>query len=174
MSDDHTHKHRPHDHASGATREMAEFRWLFNQSRYQQLATMANSATEGVWQYLLAVHGGAVAGMLGFIGAVPAYRNTGWSYAALLVFVLGLVVLGVARAHSVHRTNSITLHWIDVMDRYYNGDITWSQACQADIDKVKVRKWIPWVLGWTSMVLFVVGIALAAYTFWMFGPEVCP
>lgn len=140
----------PYDHVRGATAEMAEFRWHHHNSRFDQLVTLTSGAHEGVWQYLLAVNGGAVAGMIGFIGAVQEYRSAVWSYVALLIFVLGLVLVGVGRAHSIHRTNTVFMGWNSLMEKYYSGELSWSEALQKDVENTDKQASIPWLLGWAS------------------------
>lgn len=159
----------PYDHVRGATAAMTEFRWNHHNSRFNQLVTLTAGANEGVWQYLLAVNGGAVAGMVGFIGAVAEYRSAVWSYIALFIFVLGLVIVGIARAHSIHRTNSVFLGWNSVMEKYYSGEITWSEALQKDEENTSNQAAIPWILGWTSFGLFLCGLSVVAYAMWKIG-----
>ncbi|WP_439587679.1 hypothetical protein [Hydrogenophaga sp.] len=133
--------------------------------RFDQLNTLLNTVTGSVWSYLLAVNGGAAAGMLAFIGAKPDLAVKPWPYVVLGVFVLGLILVGVAHAFLAHKVQRLTDSWVEGTDLYYQNKMKWSALIDRDVALVARWKRVPWVLGWGALLAFVAGVFAAAIGF---------
>jgi len=133
--------------------------------RFHQLNGLLNTYSSAVWSYLLAVNGGAAAGMLAFIGARSDIAKLQWPYWVLGVFVVGVVLIGFAHAFMVHKAQALIDNWNLNMDRYWRSEITWSHLHVLDNRLVDDRAKVPWILGWTSLLLFFLGVCGAAWGF---------
>lgn len=144
---------------------LKQVRSKYHDERFQQLNGLLISNSAAVWTYLLAVNGGAAAGTLAFIGAKADIANQVWPYWLLGVFLLGVILVGLAHAFLVHKAQSLVDNWISLTDRYWRNEIEWKDVQRDDDKAVDKHDWLPWVLGWASLLLFICGVAWAAYEF---------
>jgi len=144
---------------------LTQIRAKYNDDRFQQLNGLLGSATSSTWTYLLTVNGGAAAGLLAFIGSKPELAKLQWPYLVLLVFMSGLIFVGLAHAFIVHKVQALVDGWVENTGRYWRNEVVWSYVI--DEDKKLVRKWalIPWMLGWASLLTFLTGVLWAALRF---------
>lgn len=150
------------DHHKDTSVEVMYRHEQHNQRRFDQLNGLLTASSGAVWNYLLAVNGGAAAGMLAFIGAKKELASQSWPYIVLAVFVVGLVLVGVAHAVMVHKVQALITNWNNNIVRYWNNEIGWMYHLEQDQAVVKRLAWLPWALGWASLGLFVLGVVLAA------------
>lgn len=144
---------------------MTQLRMKYADDRFQQLNSLLNSTTTAAWTYLLTVNGGAAAGMLAFIGSNESVAAQRWPYFTLAVFVVGLVLVGVAHALLAHKVQGLTNEWIASTGLYWRNELSWSDVIVRDEKAVKRLRALPWVLGWSSLGCFLVGLFLASYGF---------
>lgn len=130
--------------------------------RWTQLNGLVISHSEGALTYLLTVNGGALAGVLAFVGAVQQIRQAPGALWALLCFAVGLVLAGVARAHSLEAMKALQRGLVADFMQYRAGKITWDRFIERDDNRVKTWNLLgPW-LGWGSFVCFLVGLVIAS------------
>lgn len=144
---------------------LAQLRMKHVDDRFQQLNGLLNSTTSAAWSYLLTVNGGAAAGLLAFIGADEKVASRSWPYLSLGLFILGLVLVGVAHAFMAHRVQGLVDQWITGSDAYFMNQITWAHLTAKDAQAVSRLSWVPWVLGWGSLGLFLAGLLVAVIGF---------
>lgn len=163
----HHNKHHPHppDTQLNSSPALTQLRLKYNDDRFQQLNGLLGSATSNTWTYLLSVNGGAAAGILAFIGSNTTLAKLTWPYVVLFIFVSGLVLVGFAHALIVHKLQSLTDNWVDSTSKYWHNELEWKTVLQLDKAMVNRRRWMPWVLGWLSLVFFLVGVISAAVGF---------
>lgn len=145
--------------------ELTQIRAKYNDDRFQQLNGLLGSATSNTWTYLLTVNGGAAAGLLAFIGSKPDLAKLQWPYWILMIFMSALVLVGLAHAFIVHKVQALVEGWVANTGRYWRNEVVWSYVIEED--KKLVCKWafVPWVLGWLSLLAFLVGVTWAALSF---------
>lgn len=145
--------------------EITQIRVKYNDDRFQQLNGLLGSATSNTWTYLLTVNGGAAAGLLAFIGSKPKLAKLQWPYWVLLIFMSGLILVGLAHAFIVHKVQALVDGWVANTSRYWRNEVVWSYVIEED--QKLVRKWaiVPWILGWASLLTFMVGVLWAALQF---------
>lgn len=148
---------------SGA--HLYEVRARHNTERFNQLNGLLNSGTQSVWTYLMSVNGGGAAGMLAFIGAKDSIASQVWPYVVLGLFTVGLILVGIAHAVIVHKVQALIDNWNAHMSLYWQDRIGWSVVLAKDKEVVARQKAVPWILGWLALVLFLAGVAAAAYGF---------
>ncbi|WP_444633198.1 hypothetical protein [Cupriavidus oxalaticus] len=135
----------------------------YNDQRWRQLNALIISHSEGALNYLLAVNGGALAGMLAFIGAVAEIRQSSAALAALTIFTTGLVLAGVCRANALETMKALQAGWMSDFRSYLSQQITWDELVRRDEERVKVKeRWGP-ILGYGSFVMFILGLGLATH-----------
>lgn len=145
---------------------ITQLRMKHTDDRFQQLNGLLNSTITATWTYLLTVNGGAAAGMLAFIGSNGRVAVQWWPYFTLAVFVIGLVLVGVAHAFLAHKVQGLTNEWIQVTGLYWRNELPWSEVISRDEKAVKRWRVFPWILGWSSLGCFLAGLILASYGFW--------
>jgi hypothetical protein len=133
--------------------------------RWTQLNGLIISHSEGAINYLLTVNGGALAGMLAFVGSVSQVRNSKCTLWALGLFALGLVLSGVVRAHALETMKIFQAGWSTDFGEYRRGSITWEEWNRRD--QARVNRWrykyVGPLIGYASFVCFLIGLAIAAY-----------
>lgn len=142
-----------------------QLRAKFIDDRYQQLNGLLNSTTSAVWTYLLTVNGGAAAGILAFIGAKQDLAKAWWPYLVLISFTVGLVLVGLAHAFRVHKAQQLADGWVADTGDYWRNVKPWSEVVRRDDQRVESWAPLPWVLGWLSLICFVLGVAVSAWGF---------
>lgn len=130
----------------------------YYEQRWKQLNDLVIAHSEGALTYLLTVNGGAVAGMLAFIGAVTTIRQSTWALAALTIFALGLLLAGLSRVESLLHVRALQNKWKEDYQLFLTRQISWNQLIVQDDGRVKGRGWLAEVLGWASFACFVAGL----------------
>lgn len=59
--------------------------------------------------------------------------------------------------------------WNSLMEKYYSGELSWSEALQKDVENTDKQASIPWLLGWASFAFFLCGLIVVAYAMWKIG-----
>ncbi|PKO68276.1 MAG: hypothetical protein CVU22_09080 [Betaproteobacteria bacterium HGW-Betaproteobacteria-16] len=145
--------------------ELQQSREKYHDERFHQLNGLLTSSSGAAWSYLLAVNGGAAAGILAFIGAKASVAVQMWPYAVLSLFVLGLLCVGFAHAAIVHKVQGLLQNWSSTMERYWKNQVGWDYLMERDQDLVYRWRKVPWILGWLSLLLFIAGIIVTAWNF---------
>ncbi|MEN7529286.1 hypothetical protein [Cupriavidus sp. DL-D2] len=138
----------------------------YYEGRWRQLNDLVIAHSEGALNALLAVNGGAVAGMLAFIGAVSEIRQMRLSLWTLGIFVLGLLVACAARAHALECMKALQVGWIRDYQSYASGQITWQELNERDGERVKRWERLGPILGYGCVLIFLIGLACATKVLW--------
>lgn len=144
---------------------LQQIRNKYHDERFHQLNGLVTSSSGAALSYLLAVNGGAAAGTLAFIGAKADIASQNWPYVVLSLFVVGLLCVGFAHAFIVHKVQALLDSWVLYMGYYWENRVGWSYLLGRDQDIVKKWRYVPWVLGWLSLFLFLAGIIVSAWNF---------
>lgn len=138
----------------------------YHEQRWRQLNNLIIAHSEGALNYLLAVNGGAVAGMLAFIGAVSELRHSSTALWALVLFVVELVLAGLTRAYTLEVMKALQTGWNSDFRSYASQQITWDELLRRDEARVRRgERWGP-VLGYGSFVMFFVGLGVTSWVIW--------
>ncbi|WP_321897339.1 hypothetical protein [Burkholderia cepacia] len=131
--------------------------------RWAQLNGLVISHSEGALTYLMTVNGGALAGLLAFVGSVQQVRQAPGALWGLLLFTMGLVLAGCARAHSLEAMKALLRGWTADFERYRATQISWDDLIARD--KSRHGKWdkIGPALGYGSFGCFIAGLIVASF-----------
>lgn len=144
--------------------------WAYNAQRWQQLNGLVITHTEGALTALLTVNGGALAGTLAFIGAVPNFRNSCLAMIGLTLFAIGLVLAGATRAYTLETMKSLQKNWVSDFQSYIAEQLTWSQLLGNDNARVKHQEWRGPLLGYSSFGAFLLGLVFAGIAIFQLQP----
>lgn len=133
--------------------------------RWAQLSDVTMHAAEESIKYLLFVNAGAMAGALSFIGAMPHIRSSTWPVAALFLFAIGVVFVGLALAVRYHRTAWMFKRWREDADQYRGDLLDWNDLLDRDAPRWRKWAWPLVLLPYLSFACFLGGLAIAALNF---------
>lgn len=145
--------------------EISLARARYNEQRFHQLNGLLGNSMSSCWTYLLSVNGGAAAGLLAFIGSKQDLAKLQWPYWALVIFAVGIVFVGLGHAFMTHKLQALIVLWVKNTVRYFANEVTWSYVLKEDEKLVDKLSYIPWILGWSSLASFLLGIGLVAINF---------
>lgn len=132
--------------------------------RFKQLNGLITTNADGAWTYLMNVNGGGVAAVLTYLAAFKDdLVSKSLPLIALIVFMIGLVLVGAGRAVIVHKTNDLLMNWRNNTISYYQLQSTWSMLISRDQQIVERYALLPWILGWMSLICFLIGVSLSAW-----------
>lgn len=130
--------------------------------RWSQLNGILIAQSEGAHSYLLTVNGGALAGMLAFVGAVAEVRHSSAAVAAIAFFAIGLVNAGFTRAYTLHFIGYLLSQWRDDYASFLRGSIPWNELLRRDDARVhKYERW-GYFIGYGSFGAFLIGLIFGA------------
>ncbi|OGA55349.1 MAG: hypothetical protein A3F74_12545 [Betaproteobacteria bacterium RIFCSPLOWO2_12_FULL_62_58] len=133
--------------------------------RWKQLSDLSINWGDEAIKYLLFVNAGAMAGALSFIGAMPHIRQSQWPLTALLLFALGVVIVGIYHAVRYHRTEWLFRRWRQSVDAYSSDQLDWNDLADGDAARSKKWNWPLLVLAYASLLCFFSGLLIAAQNF---------
>lgn len=151
--------------AENTAAALLQLRLQHNSSRFLQLNNLLIGHSEGSLQYLLAVNGGGCIAMLGLVGAAEKWRIQNWPYPVLAVFVIGLIVAGIARAAILIQAQYLVTGWVNDTSAYFGNNLEWRVVTANDAQRVRNLRWLPWACGATSLLCFIGGAVAAGYLF---------
>lgn len=133
--------------------------------RFKQLNDMLFGQTGDAMQYLWAINGGGALAMLGLVGSLERWRVQTWPYALLAVFVLGLMLAGVARLSLLLYLKGLVDGWGNDAMRHATGTLRWSEFLANDADRVERFGFWPWLLSLLAFICFIGASIATAYFF---------
>jgi hypothetical protein len=100
--------------------------------RWEQLYELEKEWGERALRYLLLTNSGGAIATLSFLGAAPGAIGMHGAKVALLLFLFGVFLVGVATAKTFHHTSGIFERWKAGLDNYYLDKITWEHLQDED------------------------------------------
>ena len=133
--------------------------------RWAQLSDSAKLSAEEAIKYLLLVNAGAMAGALSFIGAMAHLRQAAWPKIALLLFVCGVILVGLCHAFRYHRSAWLFACWREDADSYKTDKIEWNDLLDRDKPRWRRLAWPLVLLPYASFACFLCGLLVAGLNF---------
>jgi len=130
--------------------------------RWGQLYELEKEWGERAFKYLFLTNSGGAIATLSFVGAQRDYNVTG-TKVALFLFVLGIVLAGVATAKTFHHMSNLLKKYKHGVNDFYGDKITWAALLDADKQRA-VPDPIDYVIPYSSFLCFVVGSGIGAYS----------
>jgi hypothetical protein len=134
-------------------------------TRWGQLSELSTSWGDEAIKYLLFVNAAAMAGTLSFIGAMVHLRPAAWPKIALLLFVVGVVLIGFYHAFRYQRTEWLFGRWREDVDQYKADAMEWNDLLDRDKPRWDQCTWPLMVLPYASFGCFLAGLLIAILNF---------
>ncbi|WP_018993086.1 hypothetical protein [Aromatoleum toluclasticum] len=131
--------------------------------RWSQLYELDKEWSERALKYLLMTNSGGAIATLSFLGAAPAAIGMLGAKIALLVFLAGVVLVGVAVAKTFHHMRNLFESWKTEVTSYYEDRITW-QHLQDEDKKRAVADWWDYGIPYASFACFIGGCIAGAWS----------
>jgi hypothetical protein len=139
---------RIHDHAEVLRRNL-----LSSGDHARKYLTLANA-------------GGAVA-LLAFMGNNPAVRNALVSRISLLLFIVGVILVGVLSAFDFHSRQHAFWTWKRLSDQFFRGEIEYQDMLNAFNVGIAAHEQRPVTCAYISFGCFILGSLLSIYGFFV-------
>jgi hypothetical protein len=132
--------------------------------RWKQLYELQKDWGEKALNYLMLTNSGGAAATLGFIGASHGAAVPVGVRVSLFVFLLGVVFVGAAHAHTYHRMSNLFKTWRTDVGRYYSDELSWEELRDRDLSRTGVNVW-DYLLPYAAFACFVGGGIVGALGF---------
>lgn len=129
--------------------------------RWRQLNELEKDWGERVWKYLFLTNSGGAIATLSFLGTVTKPPNSEAIKIALLFFVLGVFLAGVATVKIFHHMSHMLKEYKSGVEHFYNDKISWEHLCEEDGKRAKVGC-LDYVIPYASFAAFLGGCVAGA------------
>jgi hypothetical protein len=146
--------------------KQASFLGRVNQ-RWGQLHALEKDWGEKAYKYLFLTNSGGVVATLTFLGAKPDNLDFTAAKLALMLFVVGVVITGIATAHRLHRTSWLFKSYRQDSQDYFQGKLTWEQLYKLDEDRATQPNAWSYLLPYSCLATFIAGCAAGGFA--LFG-----
>ncbi len=134
----------------------------YTDTRWKQLLELQQDSGKAAFQYLFLTNSGGAATTLAFIGTVGVDRISCEAKLALGFFVLGVILVGFARAREFYHLRGLFDQWKLLTNEFFTDKKSWEEIIEADNKKVDGEKWVR-RLPWMSFICFIVGCSIGAF-----------
>jgi len=131
--------------------------------RFTEIIQVWNYWLEHCVKYISFTNAGGIIAMLTFMNS-RNIRAFSWPGLALLLFAIGLILVGITVAYMFHRMKKAHDQTEKDASEFYSGKITWGQFIEK-VDKFKKFNIIALWLGWGAGVCFFVGLVIGIISF---------
>jgi hypothetical protein len=128
-------------------------------TRWKQLHEMTSDASKDAATYLMVTNSGGAIAVLSFMGAMKSINPFPGAIWILGSFVLGVVLLGIARAVNYYRGYWLFSGWKRDVSKYYADNAEWSALLAEDEKRSDYFVWID-VIAWLSFLCFLTGLLI--------------
>lgn len=133
---------------------------IINQ-RWGQLYELEKDWGERALKYLLLTNSGGAIATLSFIGASPLAIKMLGARVALVLFLSGVILVGVSTAKQFHHMSGLFKSWKSDVETYYADKITWEHLQDED-KKRAVADLIDYALPYGAFACFLGGCIAGA------------
>ncbi|MGO4552398.1 hypothetical protein AB4059_15025 [Lysobacter sp. 2RAF19] len=132
-------------------------------SRWEQLYRLNREATADAFRYLFLVNAGGAVAVLGFIGSSEEARSSGSIRAALVVFAIGILLVGVLKTLFFHQTLTLVQGWSADTKLYFSSAISESELDSRDNARAAAPIYrAQYIAGYAAFACFLLGLTLGA------------
>lgn len=124
--------------------------------RFEQLINESKDVANKVAQLLFLSNAGGAAATLSFLGAVAGIRLQWAPKAALVLFVLGIIIVGIHMAIRVHYVDGLLSAFRHDVIKFYEERLDWKTLTDTDAKRSEKVAW-QYITGYGSFGCFIVG-----------------
>lgn len=129
-------------------------------TRWGQLHALEKEWGERAYKYLLLTNSGGAIATLSFLGTSSEALDTFWARWALLSFVFGVVITGVAIAHRFHRLSALFWSYKTDANNFFKDRLPWETLVEQDNNRTTKPGGWSLILPYTSLGSFWIGCTL--------------
>jgi cell division protein FtsL len=129
--------------------------------RWRQLYELEKEWGEKALRYILFINSGGAIATLSFLGASEKAFNLSGAKIALLLFVVGIVFVGISTAKTYHHMSGLFKAYKQDVYQYFNDKITWEHLNDEDSKRAKENRW-DYVFPYASFACFIGGCITGA------------
>ena len=126
-------------------------------ARRSQLNVLSKDASDKAVAFLMLTNSGGAIATLSFLGAVPVIRSQWAPKTALLLFIAGIVLVGIFSATWVHHIENLNMFWRRDANRFIDDDLDWQTLLNDDNERAFGRITHFYVMGYMSFACFILG-----------------
>ena len=123
--------------------------------RWGQLYELEKEWAESALKYLFLTNCGGAIATLSFLGSNRGLNTIG-TKAALILFVVGIILAGISTAKTFHYMSWLFKEYRNGVESFYKDQTTWSQLSVADQNRA-VPSWIDFAIPYSSFGCFILG-----------------
>lgn len=131
--------------------------------RWGQLYELEKEWGEKAYKYLFFTNAGGAIATLSFLGAAPEAISMSGARWALLLFLVGVVLVGVGTATTYHHMAKLFERWKADVEAYYQDRIAW-QHLQNEDEKRAVLDFWDYAIPYGSFACFVGGCTAGTFS----------
>ena len=133
-------------------------------ARWEQLADLQKMWIERIYRYLFLINAGGAVAILTFMGSRSEIAESWWARTMLLLFVLGLILVGVMQAYNLHFINWLFARWRTEVTDFYDDKLHWEVMTKDDFERAKEPLTV-YILGYISFGCFIAATGIGALIF---------
>jgi hypothetical protein len=130
--------------------------------RWAQLYEVEKEWGEKAYKYLMLTNSGGAVAILTFLGTDNA-TNIPAAKIALVLFVLGVVLLGAAIARQYHHMEGLFKGYKHDAQEYFRGELEFSNVHERDRERYEPTRLLDYVLPYACFGCFVVGCLVGGW-----------
>ena len=146
---------------SQENQELKSHRIEYINRRWSQLCALEKEWAERATKYLLATNSGGAVAVLSFLGASAKARSLTGPAIALVLFLLGVVLVGIFNAYQYHRISNLFYGWKKDSENYFANKISWDLLIEEDEKRTKPSR-LAYCLCYGAFLSFIVGCICGA------------
>lgn len=135
--------------------------------RWGQLHALEKDWGEKAYKYLFLTNSGGAIATLSFLGAKSEDLNVTAAKLALALFVVGVIVTGIATAYRLHRVSWLLKGYRQDSQAYFQGKLTWEALYKTDEKRATDFDLWSYLLPYSCLTAFIAGCAVGGFA--LFG-----
>lgn len=130
--------------------------------RWGQLYALEKDWGERALRYLLLTNFGGAVATISFLGASEQARVLLGVKVSLGLFLVGIILVGVSTAKTLHRMSWLFKEWKSAVNHYNAGRVSWDHLIEED-NKRAVESFWDYAIPYTSFGCFILGCVLGPF-----------
>jgi len=126
-------------------------------ARWRQLSDLSNDSANQAIRYLYISNSGAAAGVITFLGVFEELRDQLWPRWMLILFFVGVLLVGIFWASRYHRTEYLFKRFRDDVHLCAAEKIEVEDLEMRDWQRVNKTAWLPLICAYSSFICFIGG-----------------
>ena len=131
--------------------------------RWGQLYNLEKEYGDRAYKYLMLVNSGGAIAILSFMGASQIARDSCGVKLALVLFVCGVVLVGLSTAKQFYYLSGLFKNWKKDVTNFFNDQISWEHLLKEDEERAVENK-LDHILPWLSFFCFIGGATTSFFS----------